>query len=66
MTAITPQPFGNYEARFAEYEAATESIVRVNFYTLEKLCIASRIVAIPPDEELTPESVWKAAGLSPL
>jgi hypothetical protein len=63
MTPIKPIPFNKYEVRFADYEAANESIVRVNFYTLEKLRIASRIVAIPPDEELSPESVWKAASV---
>jgi hypothetical protein len=63
MTSIKPLSFDKYEARFAQYEAANESIVRVNFYTLERLCIASRIVAIPPDEELSPESVWKAANV---
>ena len=62
MNPIKPQRIENAEAVFAESEAINESLVRVNFYNASKERIASRLVRIPSEEELTEENIWKAAG----
>ncbi len=65
MIAIIPQLVAGLEAHFADYKAKNESIVRVNFFDADKRKIASRIVGIPSEEELTEENVWKAAKVVP-
>jgi hypothetical protein len=66
MTAIVAFVIERQEARYAEIQAHTESVVRVSFFDAHRRRIASRIVLIPPDVELSDSEVWKAANVTPI
>lgn len=66
MIPIKPKLIDGVEIHFVDFAAKNESIVRVNFYGACKCRVASTVVRIPSDQELTEANVWQAAGVIPL
>ncbi len=61
MIKITPQQIEGKQAEAITTTAINESLVRVNFYSASGKKIASRLVLIPADQELTDENIYKNA-----
>ena len=61
---IVPKVIDGHTAIKADYYAHNESIVRVNYFDANNVRIASTIVSIPVEQELTEENVWAAAEVT--
>jgi len=64
MKQIVPKNFDGHTAVKADYLAHNESIVRVNYFDANDVRIASTIISIPPEQELTEANVWAAAEVT--
>jgi hypothetical protein len=60
---IKPIQIESNEAHFVEAKPINESLVIVNFYNADVVRIASRLLLIPADEELSDEIIWRIAGV---
>jgi len=63
MTRIHPLQIETGTAYFVEAKPKNESLVKVNYYDEQKIRIASRLILIPSNEELSDETIWKNADV---